>query len=83
MTPKDGLATEVIEDNTDKEIRSGLGAEDVTTPIPVGNDTTTITPSNSTTPTSAPEPEPETGAALAMYGWTTALLLSTLTALLL
>jgi cell division septation protein DedD len=71
------VVTEILQDSTTKAVNSS-------TPAPVGDDVTTPA-GNTTTPapsTPAPEPEPESSA-LAMFGWTTSLLLATLTALLL
>lgn len=71
------VVTEILQDSTTKVLNAS-------TPAPVGDDETTTKAANTTTPTTpAPEPTPENGSALTLFGWTTTLLLATITALLL
>ena len=72
------VVTEILQDSTTKTLNAS-------TPAPLSEDATTTKASNGTDPvtTPEPEPEPENGAALTLFGWTTTLLLATITALLL
>ena len=59
---KDVSTPEVIEDNTDKNVRMGQDGVSITSPLtPLASNTTTPG-GNTTSATPAPEPEPESGA---------------------